>query len=76
MSEMEVAWTGSDTDADAFVLPHLYAEFDVKHLSQKVIQKLDRMRQVIVEHLGFKEEEVSLRDAAVNPFKIFKLLHR
>jgi hexokinase len=65
MSEMEEAWIGSDTGEDAFVLPHLYAEFDVKHLSQKVIQKLDRMRRVIVEHIGFKEEEVSLRDAAI-----------
>jgi len=65
MSEMEEAWIGSDTDADAFVLPPLYTEFDAKHLSQKVIPKLERMRQVLVEHLAFKEHDVSLRDAAV-----------
>ena len=76
MSDMELAWIGSDPDADAFVLPPLYAEFDNKDLSQKVIQKLDRMRKVIVDHLAFKEEDVSLRDAAVNPFRIYKLLHR
>ena len=75
MSDMELAWIGSDPDADAFILPPLYADFDVKDLSKKVIQKLERMRKVIVEHLAFKEEEVSLRDAAVNPFKILKLLH-
>jgi hexokinase len=72
MSDMEVAWIGSDPDADAFVLPPLYTEFDVRHLSQKVIQKLDRMRKVIVEHLAFEEEDVSLRDAAVNRFRIYK----
>lgn len=75
MSDMELAWIGSDLDPDAFLLPPLYADFDEKDLSQKVIQKLERMRKVIVEHLAFKEEEVSLRDAAVNPFKKYKLLH-
>jgi len=65
MSDMELAWIGSDSDADAFILPPLYAEFDEGHLSQKVIQKLDRMRKVIVDHLAFKEEDVSLRDAAI-----------
>jgi len=65
MSEMELAWIGSDPDADAFVLPPLCTEFDERLLSQKVIRKLERMRKVIVEHLAFKEEEVSLRDAAI-----------
>lgn len=76
MSDMEGAWIGNDTDADAFVLPHLCTEFDARHLSPKVVQKLDRMRKVIVDHLAFKEEDVSLRDAAVNSFRIYKLLHR
>ena len=76
MSDMEVAWIGSDSDPGAFVLPPLYTDFDERHLSQKVIQKLERMRKVIVKHLAFKEEEVSLRDCAVIAFKIFKLLHR
>ena len=67
MSEMEEAWIGSDTEADAFVLPPLYTEFDAKHLSQKVVPKLERMREVLVEQLAFKEHDVSLRDAAVNP---------
>ena len=76
MSDMEVAWIGSDPGADAFELPPLYdAEFEVKCQSPKVVQKLERMRKVIVEHLTFKEEEVSLKDAAVNSFKIYKLLH-
>jgi len=65
MSDIEEAWIGSDPDVNAFVLPPLYTEFDVRHLSQKVVEKLERMRKVIVEHLDFKEEDVSLRDAAI-----------
>ena len=68
MSEIEAAWIGSDPDEDAFVLPPLSSEFDVSYLSPKVVQKLVHMRKIIVEHLVFKEEEVSLKDAAVNPF--------
>ena len=75
MSDMEVAWIGSDTDVNAFVIPPLHTDFDVRHLSQKVIQKLEGMRKVIVKHLAFREEDVSLRDAAVNPFRMYKLLH-
>ena len=67
MSEMEEAWIEGDSDGDVFVLPPLYTEFDVRHLSQKVIQKLERMRKVVMKDLGFEEREVSLRDAAVNP---------
>lgn len=65
MSEMEEAWIGCDPNEDAFVLPPLCTEFDVSHLSQKVMPKLERMRKVIVKHLAFKEENVSLRDAAI-----------
>jgi hexokinase len=75
MSEMEEAWIGSDPDADAFVLPPLYTEFDSSHLSQKVISKLERMRKVIVNHLAFKEQDVSLRDAAVSPFECIQMPH-
>ncbi|KAF8803727.1 hexokinase [Phlegmacium glaucopus] len=65
MSEMEEAWIGSDSSEGAFVLPPLSTEFDVGHLSHKVIPKLERMRKIIIAHLGFKEEDVSLRDAAI-----------
>ena len=68
MSEIEAAWLGNDPDKEAFVLPPLSTEFDEGNLSQKVIPKLGRMRKIIMKHLAFKEEEVSLRDAAVNPF--------
>ena len=69
MSEMEEAWTGSDPDKDAFVLPSLSTEFEAGQLSQKVIPKLERMRKIIMRHLAFKECDVSLRDAAVNIFE-------
>ena len=64
----------TDPDVNAFTLPPLHTNFDVRHLLQKVVQKLERMWKVIIEHLAFKED-VSLRDAAVNPFRIYKLLH-
>jgi len=75
MSEMEEAWIGSDPNEDAFVLPPLSTEFDVRHLSHKVIPKLECMRKIIMEHLDFKEEDVSLRDAAVSHFRRIYMPH-
>ena len=65
MSATEEAWIGTDESREAFILPPLSSDFKREELSPVVAQKLDNIRQVIVKFLGFEEEDVSLRDAAV-----------
>ncbi|KAJ3506221.1 hypothetical protein NLJ89_g6991 [Agrocybe chaxingu] len=65
MSATEQAWIGDDPSPNAFVLPPLSSEFSESELSPKVIPKLNRIRAAISQHLGFKEEDVSFRDAAI-----------
>ena len=65
MSATEEAWIGTDESQEAFNLPPLGSEFKRESLSPVVVKKLDDIRQVIVKFLGFREEDVSLKDAAV-----------
>jgi len=65
MSATEEAWIGTDKSLEASVLPPLSTEFDREHLPLAVTKKLDDIRNVIVKFLGFKEEDVTLKDAAI-----------
>lgn len=68
MSATEEAWIGDNSaDTATYTHPPLGGEFKKEGLNPTVLAKLDQIRRVIVEHLGFQEEEVSLRDAAVRP---------
>jgi hexokinase len=65
MSAIEEAWIGQDSDPDAFVHPALGAAFGKEDLSPKILEKLERIRQIIVHQTGVKECFVSLRDALI-----------
>jgi hexokinase len=66
MSAIEEAWIGQDSNPDAFVHPALGADFRKEDLSPKIVEKLERIRQIIVHQTGVKECFVSLRDALVS----------
>jgi len=65
MSAVEEAWIGTDNSPDTFVLPP-FGSFDESKLNAKVVTKLQKIRKILVEHLGFEENQVSLLDAAVS----------
>jgi hexokinase len=66
MSATEEAWIGDNSaDTATYNHPPLGADFKREDLNPKVVAKLDLIRRVIAEHLGFQEDEVSLRDAAI-----------
>ncbi|PPQ68776.1 hypothetical protein CVT24_007718 [Panaeolus cyanescens] len=65
MSAVEEAWIGDSNEPDSFEHPPFGQEFSKEQLSPKVVAKLDRIRKTIVEHLAFKEEQVSYKDAAI-----------
>jgi hexokinase len=67
MSATEEAWIGDeDSSEDAFVLPPLGTEFKKEAIAPKVVSKLDKIRSAIAKFLGFKEQEITLNDAAVS----------
>ncbi|KAF9569461.1 hexokinase [Agrocybe pediades] len=65
MSATEEAWIGDDNDQEAFVLPALHEEFKEEALSPKVVKKLKDIQAVIVKTLGFKDGDVTIKDAAI-----------
>ena len=76
MSDIEFAWAGSQPKAeptedvygvsDKLAGLHL-GDFDEPKLDESQRQRLERVRQVIIDELGFKQtpEDVSLKDAAI-----------
>jgi len=66
MSATEEAWIGDDPSEDAFDLPPQSIELRKEDISPKVVAKLDKIRAAIAKFLGFKEEAISLKDAAVS----------
>ena len=73
MSAIEEAWIGNEDDSseEPFVLPPLSTEFKKGAIAPAVVSRLDKIRSVIAKFLGFKEQEISLNDAAVSnpPFE-------
>lgn len=65
MSQVEEAWIGTDNSADAFELPPLASHFEDDKLPAKVLTKLQKIKEIIVETLKFKPEDVTTKDAAV-----------
>lgn len=66
MSATEEAWIGDDPSEDAFDLPPQSIELRKEDIPPKVVAKLDKIRAAIAKILGFKEEAISLKDAAVS----------
>lgn len=76
MSDIELAWAGDKPKAepledvygvaDKLAALHL-GDFDEAKLSESQRDRLERVRKVIIDHLGFEQnpEEVSLKDAAI-----------
>lgn len=65
-----VTTTASDATATAVpdvpkIIDFFAPGFDVKTLDKTCVQRLEAVRKEIVSQLGFKDDEVSLRDAAV-----------
>lgn len=65
MSQVEEAWIGKDGSEGGFELPPLGSDWDDSHLNAKVVPKLQRIKEIVVNTLEYKEEDVSYRDAAV-----------
>lgn len=66
MSEVEGAWEGNDdTDIGKDYGVPAFGTFDADKLSAALRARLERVRVVVAKQLGFKDVEVSLRDAAV-----------
>ena len=66
MSDVERAWGGDENTGSGkdYSVP-AFGSFDAEILSPGVRARLERVRILIARQLGFKEVEVSLRDAAV-----------
>ncbi|KAF7354987.1 Phosphotransferase [Mycena sanguinolenta] len=67
MSGVEEAWEGKESDkgTGANPVPQLSAFDHPEKLDSTVKARLERVRAVLVKDLGFKEADVSLRDAAI-----------
>lgn len=69
MSDVEDAWGAGSTDGDPVletIVPNLEKLESLK--GDKVHEKLEKVRKIVVEKLGFKDEQVSVKDAAVSLF--------
>ncbi|KAF8974696.1 hexokinase [Flammula alnicola] len=66
MSATEEAWIADhDANPASYAVPAFSHEFKREEISPKVVRKLDNIRKVIAQFLGFNEDDVSLKDAAV-----------
>lgn len=69
MSDVEMAWEKDAYVPGAVHCPQLGA-YEAENLDDEVKTKLERVRQVIIEQLGYEEGDVSLQDAAVGCFNL------
>ncbi|KAF8643061.1 hypothetical protein AX16_009229 [Volvariella volvacea WC 439] len=68
LSDVEEAWVegGAIPDSNSEALAFLTTgEWEDEKLSKEVRERLEKVRGVVVKKLGFKDEEVTLRDAAI-----------
>lgn len=74
MSAVEEAWEGPDARGVVAAGPGddvpRFQDFDAEKLTPGCAERLERIRKVVVEKLGYKAEEVSLRDAAVRVLQL------
>ncbi|KIL68174.1 hypothetical protein M378DRAFT_158709 [Amanita muscaria Koide BX008] len=61
LSIVEEAWQG---DGEAVATPQ-FSDFEPAKLELSVKDKLEKVRKAVVDQLGFHDEDVSLRDAAI-----------
>lgn len=64
MSDIETAWEGK-ASGDANKVPS-YAELESGKFDSDVKDQLERVRVVVVQQLGYSDEDVTLKDAAVS----------
>jgi len=69
MSDIELAWEHGDKEAQEKNPTPAFNDFKEDELATEVKKNLEAVRGVIVNKLGIKEENVSLRDASVTIFK-------
>jgi hexokinase len=67
MSEIEEAWinNGAQESAEAERRIPKFSEFRDEDLTANTRQRLEKIKGVIVKRLGYADQDVSLRDAAV-----------
>lgn len=69
MSAVEEAWRGPVDDptyqADIKKIP-VFKDFDEYHLVPEVKTRLERVRRVVIDSLGYDHGDISLKDAAVS----------
>lgn len=66
MSDVEEAWEGTETGGSTKSHePLAFASFDPEQLAPEVKLRLERVRKVVAEKLGYADGSVSLKDAAV-----------
>lgn len=68
MSDVEDAWEGKNVSekADPHAVP-AFSTFDDSKLSPAIKSNLERVRLVVAKQFGYKDSEVTLKDAAVCP---------
>jgi hexokinase len=72
ISAVEYAWLGDNSYSDSIDL--LPTEFENDVFSADVKTRLESVRRAMVKDLGFKEDQVSLKDAAVHFLPTLPLL--
>lgn len=65
MSDIEEAWEGPNRSLSGDQTIPTFSTFDSANLPPNISAKLERIRVVVVKHLGYKDSEVTLKDAAV-----------
>ncbi|KAF9500147.1 hypothetical protein BDN71DRAFT_1440709 [Pleurotus eryngii] len=66
MSDIENAWEEEKrTERSPEDVMPLFTEFDESKLSENVKARLQRVRKTMVQRLGYEDEDVTLRDAAI-----------
>ncbi|KAG5644937.1 hypothetical protein DXG03_007402 [Asterophora parasitica] len=65
MSDIEEAWEGPNRSLSGDTRAPDFAAFDAAQVPANITKKLERIRTVIVEQLGFQDSDVTLKDAAI-----------
>ncbi|KAG6849636.1 hypothetical protein H0H93_006759 [Arthromyces matolae] len=65
MSDIEEAWEGPNRSLSGNQPAPEFAKFDATVLPPNISKKLERIRSVVVKQLGFKDSDVTLKDAAI-----------
>ncbi|KAG6900109.1 hypothetical protein C0993_002794 [Termitomyces sp. T159_Od127] len=65
MSQIEEAWEGPNRSLSGNQPAPEFAKFDATALPPNIGKKLERIRLVVVKQFGFRDSEVTIKDAAI-----------